>query len=64
MRPKIIHEEVVSIVDEEVQGIQHLLVVAYQRHLQVLVHNLAKLRLGFVLFMDQLNLSLLVRLFQ
>ena len=64
MRPEIIHEQIVSVVDEEVQRVQHLLVVAHERHFQILINDLFELGLSLVFFVDQLNLPLLLRLFQ
>lgn len=64
MRPKVIHEKVVSVVDKEVKRVKHLLIVAYQRHLQVLVNHLLQLLLSFVFLVNQLDLPLLLRLFK
>ena len=64
MRPKIVHEQVVSVVHEEMKCVKHFLVVADQGHLEILVDNLAELRLRLVFLMDKLDLPLLVRLFQ
>ena len=52
MRAEIVHVEVMSVVDEEVQGVQHLFVITDQRHLQVLVYDLLQLLLGFVFLMN------------
>ena len=60
MRAEVVHVQVVSVVDEEVQGVKHLLVVADQRHLQVLVDHFLQLLLGFVFLMDKLDLRLLL----
>lgn len=64
MRPEVVHEEVVGVVDKEMQSIKHLLVVPNEWHLQVLVHNFLELGSGFILLMDKLDLSLLLRLFE
>ena len=58
MRAEIVHVEVVSVVDEEMQGVQHLFVITDQRHLQVLVYDLLQLLLGFVFLMNELDLRL------
>ena len=42
MRPEVVHEQVVCIVNKEVQSIQHFFVVAHQWHLQVLVNNFSQ----------------------
>ena len=62
MRPEIVHEQVVRIVNEEVQRVEHLLIVADERHLQILVDHLLELRLGLVFFVYELYLTLLLAL--
>ena len=62
--PEVVHKQVVRIVDEEVKSVQHFLVVAYERHLQVLVDYLLQLLLGFVFLVDELDLSLLLGLLE
>lgn len=62
MRAEVVHVQVVSVVDEEMKRVQHLLVVADQRHFQVLIDDLLQLLLRLVLLMDQLDLRLLFRL--
>ena len=52
------------VVNEKVQRVDHLLVVADERHFQVLVDHLLQLRLGLFLLMNQLYLTLLLRLLQ
>lgn len=52
------------IVDEEVQCVHHLSVVAYQGHLDRLLHHLRNGLLGPLLLLKQLNLHLFLRLFQ
>ena len=64
VRPEVVHEQVVGVVNEEVQGVEHLFVVANQRHFEILVNHLLELRLGLVLLMDQLYLPLLLRLLE
>lgn len=64
MRPEIVHEQVVRVVNEEVQSVEHLFVVADERHFQVLVDHLLQLRLGLVFLVDQLDLTLLLGLLQ
>jgi len=53
-----------SVVNEKVQSVKHLFVVSHQRHLQVLVNHFPKLRFSFILLVNQLDLSLLLRLLQ
>ena len=64
MGPEIVHKEVVSIVDKEVQGIEHLFVVPDKRHFQILVNDLLKFLLRLILLMDELDLPLLLGFFQ
>lgn len=52
------------IVDEEMQSVDHLPVVAHQGHLDCLLHHLRNGLLGPLLLLKQLNLHLFLRLFQ
>lgn len=60
MRPEVVHEQVMSIVDEEMKGVKHLLVIPDQRHLQILIHHLFEFAFGLVFLVDELDLSLLI----
>ena len=39
MTPEIIHEKVMSIIDKEMQSIQHLFIVSDKWHLEILVDH-------------------------
>ena len=61
---EVVHEQVVGVVDEEVEGVDHLTVVADQGHLYGLLHDLGDGLLGPLLLLQQLNLHLLFGLFK
>ena len=64
MAPEIVHEQIMCVVHEKVQGIEHFFVVPNQWHFQILINNLSQLGFCFILFMYQLNLSLFFTFFQ
>ena len=64
MSTEIVHEQVVRIVDEEMECIDHLSVVAYQWHLDRLFDYFRYCLLGPLLLLEQLNLHLLLGLLQ
>ena len=64
MRAEVVHEQVVCVVHEEMQCVNHLSVVAHQGHLDRLLNHLRNCLLGSLLFLEQLNLHLLLGLFQ
>lgn len=64
VRRKVIHEQVVCVIHEEVKRVYHLPVVTYEWHLDRLLHNLAQCRFCLRLFLEQFNLHLLFTLFQ
>ena len=61
---EIVHEQVVRVVDEEMECVDHFSVVAYQWHLDRLLDYFRYCLLGPLLFLEQLNLHLLLRLFE
>ena len=64
MGAEIVHEEVMSVVDEEVQCVYHLAIVSHQRHLDCLFHDLGYGLLCPLLLLEKLNLHLFLRLFE
>ena len=60
MGPEIVHEEVVRIVDEEVQGVEHVAVVLEDRDFQRGLHDLLELVLGLLPVMYEFDALLLV----
>jgi hypothetical protein len=40
---EVVHKQVMGIVNEEMESVEHLFVVAYQRHLEILIHNFSQL---------------------
>ena len=64
MRTKVVHEQVVRIVDKEMQGVYHFSVVADKRHLDCLFYHLGYRLFGSLFLLEQLNLHLLFRLFK
>ena len=64
MSAEIVHEQVVRVVDEEMECVDHFSVVAYQWHLDRLLDYFRYCLLGPLLFLEQLNLHLLLRLFE
>ena len=60
MRAEIVHEQIVRIVDEEVQSVNHLSVVAHERHLDSLLDDLRDRLLRTLLLLKQFHLHLLL----
>ena len=58
--PEIVHEEVVRVVNEEVQGIEHVAVVLEDRDFQGGLHDLLELVLGLLPVMNEFDALLLV----
>ena len=56
---EIVHEQIVGVVDEEVQGVHHLPVVANEGHLDGLLHDLADGLSGLLFLREQFDLPLL-----
>lgn len=63
MRAEVVHEQVVSVVDEEVERVDHLSVVANQWHLDGLLNDLGQRLLCLLLLLEKLHLHLLLGLF-
>ena len=61
---EIVHEQVVRVVDEEMECVDHFPVVAYQWHLDRLLDYFRYCLLGPLLLLEQLNLHLLLWLLQ
>ena len=60
MSPEIVHEEVVSVVDEEVEGVKHVAVVFEDWDFQRGFNDLLELVLGLLPVMYEFNALLLV----
>ena len=60
MSPEIVHEEIVSVIDEEVEGIKHVTVVFEDRDFQRGFNDLLELVLGLLPVMYEFNALLLV----
>ena len=60
MSPEIVHEKVVRVVYEEVQGIEHVAVVLEDRDFQGGLHDLLELVLGLLPVMNEFDALLLV----
>ena len=64
MRAEVVHEQIVCIVDKEVEGVHHLSIVSNQWHLDCLLYDLRYGLFCTLLFLQEFNLHLLLRLFQ
>lgn len=64
VRAKVVHEQVVRVVDEKVERVNHLAVVADQWHFYGLFHYLCDRLLRSLLLLQQLDLHLLFGLFE
>lgn len=62
MRAEVVHEEVVRVVNEEVERVEHVSVVLEHGHLQRRLDDLLDLSLGLLSVVDKLNGLLLVLL--
>ena len=51
VRAEVVHEQIVRIVDKEMQSVNHFSIVAYQRHLYCLLHDLGYGLLGALLLL-------------
>ena len=60
MRAKVVHEQVVRVVDKEVESIDHLTVVPNQWHLYRLVDHLLNRRLRSLLLLQEFHRHLLL----
>jgi len=60
MSPEIVHEEVVSVVYEKVQGVKHVAIVFEDRDFQSGFNDLLELVLGLLPVMYEFNALLLV----
>lgn len=60
MRLEIVHEEVMSIVNEEVKCVNHLPVIANQWHLDCLLHYFDDSLFRLCLLLQKLDLHLLL----
>lgn len=52
VRSEVVHKQVVSVVNEEVESIKHLLIITNQWHLKVLVNYFFEFRFRFVFFVN------------
>ena len=64
VRAEVVHEEIVRIVNEKVKSVDHLAVVANQRHLDRLVNYFLYGGLCALLLLEELYRHLLFRFFQ
>ena len=64
MSAEVVHEQVVRVVNEEMKCVDHFSIVAYQWHLDRLFDYLRYCLLGPLFLLEQLNLHLLLGLFQ
>jgi len=64
VRTEVVHEQIVCVVDKEVKGVNHFSVVSNQWHLDCLLHDLRYGLFCALLFLQELNLHLLLRFFQ
>ena len=62
MRAEVVHKQVVSVVDEKVQGVEHVPVVLEHRHLERRLNDLVDLGLSLFAVMYKFNALLLVLL--
>ena len=58
MSTKIVHEQVVRVVDKEVKCVNHLAIITNQGHLDCLLNDFGYGLLGALLFLKQLDLHL------
>ena len=62
MRAEVVHEEIVRVVNEEVERVEHVPVVLEHGHLQRRLNDLLDLSLGLLSVVDKLYGLLLVLL--
>ena len=61
---EVVHEEIVRIVHKEMKRVNHFSIVANKRHFNSLFNNFGDISLSLRLFLQQLNLHLLLTFFQ
>ena len=64
MRLEVVHEQVVSVVNEEVKCVNHFAVVANERHLNCLFDYFDDRLFRFGLFLKKLDVHLFFRFFE
>ncbi len=52
MTSKVVHKQIMCIINKKVQGVQHFFIITNERHFQILIDHFFEFLFRFVFFMD------------